>query len=96
MSPSPFPQNPHGLFITGGYNLGLSGQSLSSELFTEKGWIPSLPELPGTIYHHSMAYINSTAVMAIGGKQPGQIIILVTKKFNNVEIFSLFHFLYDI
>ncbi len=72
MSPSPFPKNPHGLFITGGYSLGSSGKSLSSELFTEKGWIPGLAELPETVFHHSMAYFNSTTVMAIGGKQLGK------------------------
>jgi len=55
----------------GGYPLDSSEKSLSSELLTEKGWISSLPALPFTIYHHSMASINETAVMAIGGKHLG-------------------------
>ena len=71
MSPSPYPKNPKGLFITGGLGLNSNGKSLSSELLTVKGWIPSLPELSAAIYLHSMAYINATSVMAIGGVQQG-------------------------
>ena len=68
MAPSPFPDNPDGLFITGGFN---GDFAKSSELLTDTGWISSLPELPVSMYSHSMATINASTVMAIGGKQPG-------------------------
>jgi hypothetical protein len=63
-----------GIFlVTGGYN-GYDGSFSyfnSSEMLTEEGWESNIPSLPVTIYGHCMVTVNSTTVMAIGGRQNG-------------------------
>jgi hypothetical protein len=51
-----------------------SGSYLNSaEMLTEEGWESNIPSLPVTIYAHCMVTVNSTTVMAIGGRQNNQI-----------------------
>ncbi len=44
----------------------------SAEMLTEEGWESNIPSLPVTIYGHCMVTVNSTTVMAIGGRQNDQ------------------------
>jgi hypothetical protein len=41
-------------------------------MLTEEGWESKKPPLPVTIAYHCMVTVNSTTVMAIGGRQNGQ------------------------
>jgi hypothetical protein len=51
----------------------LSRSSLNSaEMLTEEGWKSIIPSLPVTIADHCIVTVNSTTVMAIGGRQNGQ------------------------
>ncbi len=58
------------LLVTG----GADGSAFlkSAEMLTEEGWESNIPSLPVTIYGHCMVTVNSTTVMAIGGRQNGQ------------------------
>ncbi len=57
------------LLVTGGYNG--SANLNSAEMLTEEGWESNIPSLPFTIRDHCMVTVNSTTVMAIGGRQNG-------------------------
>jgi hypothetical protein len=59
------------LLVTGGFDGSVSLNS--TEILTEEGWESNLPSLPVTIHCHCMVTVNSTTVMAIAGKQNGQI-----------------------
>jgi hypothetical protein len=59
------------LIVTGGYNNSFSALN-SAEMLTEERWESNIPSLPVTLAYHCMVTVNSTAVMAIGGKQNGQ------------------------
>ncbi len=51
----------------------MSRSSLNSaEMLTEEGWKSIIPSLPVTIADHCIVTVNSTTVMAIGGRQNGQ------------------------
>lgn len=70
VSPSPYPDKPSKLFITGGINEN-EGPKMA-EVLTEKGWETVLPVgLPNKIVGHCMVLINATTVLAIGGFQNG-------------------------
>jgi hypothetical protein len=58
------------LLVTGGVD-GSGTYLKSAELLTEEGWESNIPSLPITIIHHCMVTVNSTTVMAIGGRQNG-------------------------
>jgi hypothetical protein len=59
------------LLVTGGWDE--SGSHLNSaEMLTEEGWENNIPSLPVTIHSHCMVTVNSTTVMAIGGRQNDQ------------------------
>ncbi len=63
------------MLVTGGLddsNAGPNGTYLNSaEMLTEEGWESNIPSLPVTITRHCMVTVNSTTVMAIGGRQNG-------------------------
>ncbi len=59
------------LLVTGGYD-GSGTHLNSAELLTEEGWESNIPFLPNTITRHCMVTVNSTTVMAIGGRQNNQ------------------------
>jgi hypothetical protein len=58
------------LLVTGGFESEDSDLN-SAEMLTEEGWKSNIPSLPVTIYGHCMVTVNSTTVMAIGGRQNG-------------------------
>jgi hypothetical protein len=58
------------LLVTGGFD---ESDSLNSaEMLTEEGWESNIPSLPVAVYGHCMVTVNSTTVMAIGGRQNNQ------------------------
>jgi hypothetical protein len=59
------------LLVTGGRDSSFSPLN-SAEMLTEDGWDSNIPSLPVTISGHCMVTVNSTTVMAIGGRQNGQ------------------------
>ncbi len=59
------------LLVTGGSG-GSGSDLISAEMLTEEGWESNIPSLPVTISYHCMVTVNSTTVMAIGGRQNGQ------------------------
>ncbi len=59
------------LLVTGGYDESISDLN-SVEMLTEEGWESNIPSLSVTIAYHCMVTVNSTTVMAIGGRQNGQ------------------------
>ncbi len=58
------------LLVTGGYD-GSFSYFNSAEILTEEGWKSNIPSLTVKIYGHCMVTVNSTTVMAIGGRQNG-------------------------
>jgi hypothetical protein len=66
-SPSPFPNNPFSMMISGGEN-----PSTSSAVYFSDGTWKKLPDLPTTVDHHCMVKVSSNIVMIIGGIQGGQ------------------------
>lgn len=74
VSEFPNQNGPYKYILTGGFNinLDLSKNVLSSnEVLTANGWKTVLPPLPVSMMGHCMVTINSTFVMAIGGRQNG-------------------------
>jgi hypothetical protein len=72
VSEFPNQNGPYKYILTGGFNinLDLSKNVLSSnEVLTANGWKTVLPPLPVSMMGHCMVTINSTFVMAIGGRQ---------------------------
>jgi hypothetical protein len=61
------------LFVTGG-KAAHSSDLNSTEMLSTEGWESNIPSLPVTIAYHCMATVNSTTVLAIGGKQNSQIL----------------------
>jgi hypothetical protein len=59
------------ILVTGGYDASFSSLN-SAEMLTEEGWESNIPSLPVTIKSHCMLTVNSTTVMAIGGRQNNQ------------------------
>jgi hypothetical protein len=59
------------LLVTGGYDASYSDLN-SAEMLTEDGWESNIPSLSVTISRHCMITVNSTTVMAIGGRQNDQ------------------------
>jgi Galactose oxidase, central domain len=66
-SPSPFPNHPFSMLISGG-NLPTTS---SSVYLSDEAWKP-LPDLPTIMYHHCMVKVSSSIVMVIGGYQDRQ------------------------
>jgi hypothetical protein len=59
------------ILVTGGFDASLSSLN-SAEMLTEEGWESNIPSLPVAIYGHCMVTVNSTTIMAIGGRQNNQ------------------------
>ncbi len=59
------------LLVSGGFDG--SAYLNSAEMLTEEGWESNIPSLPVTISAHCMVTVNSTTVMAIGGRQNSEI-----------------------
>jgi hypothetical protein len=55
------------LMVTGGNNITIYLNS--SEIYGEEKWESKVPALPVTFYAHCLVTVNSTTVIAIGGKQ---------------------------
>jgi hypothetical protein len=55
------------LMVTGGNNITIYFNS--SEIYGEEKWESKVPALPVTFYAHCLVTVNSTTVIAIGGKQ---------------------------
>jgi hypothetical protein len=59
------------LLVTAGKDVSESSLN-SAEMLTKEGWESNIPNLPVTIYGHCLVTVNSTTVLAIGGRQNGQ------------------------
>ena len=69
-SASPYPNETHTLFVTGGRNY-LGNDNNISEVLNDAGWQELPTSLPVVISDHCMALLNSTTVLIIGGVQNG-------------------------
>ncbi len=61
-APSPFPNNPFSMMISGG-----DLPSTSSAVYFSDGTWKQMPDLPTTVNHHCMVKVSSSIVMVIGG-----------------------------
>jgi hypothetical protein len=66
---SPFPKEPHSLFVTGGRIKDWPNQTNSIDFWHEGKWEAVTPALPPVISHHCMVKKDSFSTMAVGGKQ---------------------------
>jgi len=67
-SASPYPKVKSKIFVTGGGHNGTLSPISSAELLTDKGWESVASPLPTPLQYHCMVLLNSTTVMAIGGR----------------------------
>jgi hypothetical protein len=67
-APSPFPNNPFSMMITGGRN---QTNHTNSAVYFSGGTWKKMPDLPTTMYHHCIFKVSSSIVMVIGGFQDG-------------------------
>jgi hypothetical protein len=67
-APSPFPNNPFSMMISGGSNPSTS----SVVYFSEETW-KELPDLPTQLTDHCMVKVSSSIVMVIGGIQDEEV-----------------------
>ena len=68
-SSSPYPSEPHKLFVAGGSEHGPFSYLSSAEVLTEHGWEILSETLPMSISCHCSVLVNSTTVMLVGGRK---------------------------
>jgi hypothetical protein len=66
---SPYPSEPHKLFVAGGGDTDALSYLSSAEVLTEHGWEILSETLPVNISNHCSVLVNSTTVMIVAGRQ---------------------------